>query len=411
MNYPRQNNRYINFYFQVHQPRRLRKFQFFDIGTSTSYFDEPLNREILTRVAEKSYLPANNMLLRLIEKYPEIRITFSLSGIVVEQMKMWAPAALESFRRLAATGAVEFLGETYHHSLACLVAESEFCSQVNAHRNIIIQNLGVVPRVFRNTELIYSDEIADMVSRLGFDGIYLDGVEKILKGRSPNKLYSHPNNDLALFSRNFRLSDDIAFRYSDKSWSEWPLTADTFLRWIDHLPENNDLVTLGMDYETLGEHQAKSGGIFDFMETLLIKITKHRDMSLVNPSEAINFIRPQGIISSERPLSWADQERDVSAWLGNDMQVDSFEALQKLRSRVLETGNAKMIREYYCLQTSDHFYYMSTKKGSDGNVHQYFSPYSSPYEAFMNYMNVLADVEFRLRTVGRVATSVSLSSY
>lgn len=399
MNFTDRPQRYINFYFQVHQPKRLRRFQFFDIGGSSSYYDESLNREIIEKVAENCYLPANNMLMYLIDEYPEIRITFSMSGIVIEQLKMWAPAVLESFKRLAATGAVEFLGETYHHSLACLFDESEFCAQVEAHRNVMIQNFGLLPTFFRNTELIYSDRIADVVSRMQFEGMYLDGVEKILKGRSPNKLYSHPNNDMFLFTRNFQLSDDIAFRYSDKSWSEWPVEPETFINWIDQIPDEGDLVMLGMDYETLGEHQSNAGGIFDFMEILLAKLARQRHVSFVNPSEAIKLIRSHGIISSERTISWADQERDLSAWLGNDMQMDAFATLKRLIPRIHETGDMKMIRECRYLQTSDHFYYMSTKHGSDGNVHQYFSPYSSPYEAFMNYMNVLADVEYRVKNV------------
>lgn len=411
MSFNAKPHRYINLYFQVHQPKRLRRFQFFDIGSSSSYFDEPLNREIVMRVAENCYLPANKMLLGLIEKYPTIRVTFSLSGIVIEQLKMWHPAALESFKRLAETGAVEFLGETYHHSLACFIDKNEFRSQVEAHRNAIVENFNLVPTIFRNTELIYSDEIAEMVLSMGFDAIYLDGIERVLKGRSPNKIYVHPNNNLLLLTRNYRLSDDIAFRYSDQSWSEWPLTSETLLGWIKHLPEGSDLVTLGMDYETLGEHQSKAGGIFKFMDDLLTKLAQETQISLVNPSEAIMLIKPRGIISSEKPVSWADQERDLSAWLGNDMQVDAFETLKKLLPRVLKSGSVKMIRECQYLQTSDHFYYMSTKRGSDGSVHQYFSPYSSPYEAFMNYMNVLADVEYRLKNACKKIFPVGEEAY
>jgi alpha-amylase len=391
------SHKYVNLYFQVHQPRRLRRFQFFDIGSSSSYFDDLFNREIITRITENCYLPANEMLLRLIRKYPNVRITFSLSGTVIEQLRMWLPEALESFKRLAATGAVEFLGETYYHSLACFFDEDEFLSQVLAHRDAIATNFGFVPRVFRNTELIYSDEIGDAVSSIGFDGIYIDGIERILMGRSPDKLYSHPNGNTKLFTRNYRLSDDIAFRYSDQSWGEWPLTSETFLSWIQNTPQGNDLVTLGMDYETLGEHQFEAGGIIRFMESVLEKLATQKGISLINPSEALDVLAPQGVISAATPISWADHERDVSAWLGNDMQADAFQTLKKLMRDARELGNNKLIRECQYLQTSDHFYYMSTKEGSDGNVHQYFSPYSSPYEAFMNYMNVLADVEYRIK--------------
>lgn len=389
--------RYLNFYFQVHQPKRLRKFQFFDIGSSTSYFDESANEDIISRVAANCYLPANRMLLRLIEKHPKLRITFSLSGIVIEQLKMYSPETLDSFKALANTGAVEFLGETYYHSLACFLDENEFVHQVELHRDTVAENFGVVPTTFRNTELIYSDAIAERVAALGFKGIYFDGIERVLKGRTSNKVYLHPSSNIYLFPRNYRLSDDISFRYADQSWSEWPLTEDSFLRWLDHIPGNSSFTSLGMDYETLGEHQKSAGGIFDFMENLLSKLSGKSNYAFINPAEAVGVVEPGGIVSVDKPISWADQERDLSAWLGNDMQKDAFKTLKKLFAGVVSSKNSTLLQTLRYLQTSDHFYYISTKKGSDGNVHQYFSPYRSPYEAFMNYMNVLADIEHRLK--------------
>jgi alpha-amylase len=400
---------YINFYFQVHQPKRLRRFQFFDIGSSSSYFDEPFNKEIVTRVASSCYLPANEMLLKLIERHPNIRITFSLSGIVIEQLKMYSPCTLDSFKRLAATGAVEFLGETYYHSLASVFDKEEFIFQIEAHRNAMRENFGYDPAIFRNTELIYSNEIGELVSDLGFKGIYIDGLESVLKGKSVNNVYSHPSNNLLLFPRNYRLSDDIAFRYSDQTWSEWPLTSAAFLRWICHIPSGNNFTSLGMDYETFGEHQKKDGGIVRFMEEVLSELAHQENVTLINPSEAAKKIASAGVVSVEDPISWADNERDLSAWLGNDMQKDAFDSLKKLLRQVHRANNSKLSREYRYLQTSDHFYYMSTKKGSDGDVHQYFSPYSSPYEAFMNYMNVLSDMGFRLRIIQQEKTVAELA--
>jgi alpha-amylase len=395
---------YINFYFQVHQPKRLRRFQFFDIGSSSIYFDESFNKEIVTRVASNCYLPANEMLLTLIERHPNIRITFSLSGIVIEQLKKYSPRTLESFKQLADTGAVEFLGETYYHSLASVLDEDESIFQAEAHRQALRENFGYDPKIFRNTELIYSNEIGELVSDLGFKGMYIDGLESMLNGRSTNNVYVHTSNDLLLFPRNYRLSDDIAFRYSDKTWSEWPLTSAVFSRWIRGNPQENSFTTLGMDYETFGEHQKKDGGIFIFMEELLTDLAQQRQLTFLNPSEAAKQIEPAGIVSAQDPISWADSERDLSAWLGNDMQKDAFDNLKKLLGQIRMTDNIKLLREHRYLQTSDHFYYMSTKKGSDGNVHQYFSPYNSPYEAFMNYMNVLSDIGFRLRAIQKAKT-------
>lgn len=396
MNLNNTSPRYINFYFQVHQPRRLRRFRFFDIGSSSNYFDDSSNEKIVERIAAECYLPANKMLLSLIRQHPNLRITFSLSGMVIEQLRMYSPETLESFQALAQTGAVEFLGETYYHSLASLLDEGEFCDQVELHRTTIAEHFGVLPTTFRNTELIYSNAIARAVARLGFNGMYLDGIERVLKGRSANHVYTHPDTALSLFPRNYRLSDDISFRYSDRTWSEWPLTEDSFMRWLGQMPDEDNFISLGMDYETFGEHQKQSEGILTFMNRLLSRLAVHPQFMFVNPSEAAKLIQPAGILSVSAPISWADQERDLSAWLGNDMQRDAFASLKKLSSAVWESGSSRLLREYRYLQTSDHFYYMSTKRGSDGIVHQYFSPYSSPYEAFMNYMNVLADVEYRL---------------
>lgn len=386
----------LNLYFQIHQPGRLRKFQFFDIGSGTSYFDDDLNRSILTRVASNGYLVANKLLLKLIKEYPNIRVTFSLSGVAIEQLERYVPAVLDSFRKLAATGAVEFLGETYYHSLSFFMDKEEFISQVEQHRKKIIGLFGIEPVVFRNTELIYSDAIGHAVADLGFKGIYLDGIEPLLKGSTTNKLYQHPEADLILLPRNHRLSDDIAFRYSDRSWNQWPLTPEKFVSWMKNIPETEDFICLGMDYETFGEHHKRGSGIFEFFEKVISRLALQKQFRFVTASGAISCHSPCEVKSVSGTISWADEARDLSAWLGNAMQRDAFDTLNKLYQPVMDTGDDALITSYRFLQTSDHFYYMFTRKSGDGNVHEYFSPYASPYEAFMNFMNVLADLETRV---------------
>lgn len=392
-----EKKRHLNLYFQLHQPRRLRKFQFFDIGLKDNYFDDDLNRDIVCRIAARSYLPANRLLLKLIRKHPQLRVTFSVSGVLLEQFELYAPEVLYSFKQLAETGAVEFLGETYHHSLSYFINCEEFIDQIGRHQQKLNELLGVTPKFFRNTELIYSDAIGKIVADLGFEGIYIDGIEKVLNGNTPNALYRHASEDLVLLPRNYQLSDDIAFRYSDKNWSEWPLTGRKFAGWISMLPRHERFVSLGMDYETFGEHKTSDSGIFNFLEAFIDSAAARKTITFINPSEAIRVLPAEQTLSSTRAISWADQERDLSAWLGNDMQRDAFDSLYKFHDAVMKSRNEKLISAYTYLQTSDHFYYMSTKKGSDGVVHQYFSPYGSPYEAFINYMNVIADLEFRIK--------------
>ncbi len=391
--------RYLNIYFQVHQPRRLGQFSFFDIGTHRDYFDDGMNQIIMRRVARDCYLPANELLLKLISQYPNIRITFSISGVALKQMEHFAPAVIESFRKLAATGSVSFLAETYYHSLACLMSPEEFAVQVKMHQEKVYQLFGIYPTVFRNTELIYSDDIGRQVRDLEFDCIFADGVDSVLAGRSPHHLYEHVDrNGLMIFFRNYRLSDDIAFRFMQKDWKSWPLTPRKYVQWLDTMPRNENLVTLSMDYETFGEHQKRQDGIFKFMEGFISLLATSRKYEMVTPAEAINLMSPVDIVTSRKPISWADQEHDLSAWLGNDMQRDAFETLKKLEAGVQKTNDHNLIAAWRYLQTSDHLYYMSTKAGDDGNVHNYFSPYASPYEAFMNFMNVMSDLSLRVDT-------------
>jgi alpha-amylase len=395
MNSPTMRNlRYLNLYFQVHQPKRLKSFGFFDIGNRSTYFDDRLNEEIMKRVAKQCYLPTNLLLLKLIHRYPQIRVTFSISGVAMEQMEEFAPEVLETFHMLAATGAVEILSETYYHSLSFLAGRQEFESQIREHDEKVKTLFGVSPNVFRNTELIYSDDIGRVIHQLGDRGMLLDGAEKTIGARSPHVIYQHPDeNGLNLLLRNYRLSDDIAFRFSQKSWSQWPLSAKKFIQWLENVPEKNALVNLGMDYETFGEHQKKQTGIFNFLEQVLTGIASREKFQMVTPSEAIEMLRP------ESTLSIPQFDRDLSAWLGNDMQQDAFDTLLKLEKPIKQINDPSLLDMWRNLQTSDHFYYMSTKKGNDGEVHTHFSPYASPYDAFMNYMNVLADFSVRVKGV------------
>jgi alpha-amylase len=381
-------------YFQIHQPMRLRRFKFFDIGMGAPYFDDTLNNQIIERVARECYLPANTLLLKLIKKHPQIRITFSISGLALDQFHEVTPEVLDSFRALGETGCVEFLGETQYHSLASLIPGNEFESQVIEHSAKLKAYLGLRPTVFRNTELIYSNDIASRASALGFNGIFCDGIEQVLGSRSPHHLYAHPKDHIRILLRNYRLSDDIAFRFEH---NETALTVDKYMSWLRAIPNDQSLVNIAMDYETFGEHQKKETGIFTFLENLLIQLAKEKSICMMTPSEVIASEKCHDSLSVPGLVSWADRERDVSAWLGNAIQQDAFDTLLSLEPMIVKINDPLLLKCWRMLQTSDHFYYMSTKKGDDGVVHSYFSPYPSPYEAFINYMNVLSDLTLKLK--------------
>lgn len=387
----------VCFYFQVHQPFRLRPdFNFFSIGTDKPFEDEHRNREICHKVAEKCYLPANETMLRLIDAFQgRFRISYSISGVALEQFERYAPHVLTSFQRLASTGCVEFIGETYYHSLAFLFSVPEFKRQVVMHGQKIKELFGQQPRTFRNTELITNNSLAKVVEELGFDVLLAEGADRILQWRSPNFVY-HPHgcDKLKLLLKNYRLSDDIAFRFSNRGWSEWPLTADKFAKWVHQVPGNGYAVNLFMDYETFGEHQWESTGIFQFLEALPGAVLEHPALSFKTPSEVADAYPALGQISMPEFVSWADTERDTTAWLGNPLQDASIETLYQLEEEVLETENLEIISLWRRLQTSDHFYYMCIKWFQDGDVHKYFSPYSSPYDAFLFYSNALHQIRF-----------------
>jgi len=392
----------ICLYFQVHQPYRLRTYRFFDIADSNEYYDDYNNRFIMQRVAQKCYLPMNKLILDLIKEFGSaFKVSFSISGIALEQFEAYAPEVLESFQQLAKTGNVEFLAETYAHSLISLKDNEEFIRQVKMHEKRIEELFGQKPATFRNTELIYSDQIGETVAEMGYELMLTEGAKHVLGWRSPNVMYANAiNPNLKLLLKNFRLSDDIAFRFSEQSWNEWPLTTKKFTGWLNDIDEKDEVINLFMDYETFGEHQWEETGIFDFMSELPAAIFKNTDFKFATPKELGEQLQPVAPIHVPYPISWADEERDLTAWLGNDLQNEAFDKLNSLSSKVNLISDPKIQKDWLYLQTSDHFYYMSTKWFSDGDVHKYFNPYGDPYDAFINFMNVLSDFMIRVENSG-----------
>lgn len=394
-------------YFQVHQPFRLTRYSYFDIGSEKEYFDTPLNRAVMERVAARCYLPTNKQLLRLIERYGgEFKVAFSITGTAIEQMRLWAPEALESFRELAATGCVDFLGETFYHSLAILYDAREWETQVRLHSAMIEREFGVRPSVFRHTELLFDNGLGKAVERLGFSGVVAEGVDDVLGWRSPNFVYSTPDSSAKVLLRNHKLSDAIGFKFNScQERGGARLTAREYASWIHSVTGNADVVGVFLDYETFGEHLDESTGIFDFLSALPVSVLAHPDWRFSTPSEAVKVSAAPTELSFGRLSSWADVARDDSAWRGNEMQRGSLERLYATESmtwweRLDGTTRAKAQELWRRLQTSDHFYYMSTKRSGDGVVHQYFSPFESPYDAFVSFANVMKDFEARLAIRG-----------
>lgn len=399
--------KHICLYFQVHQPFRLRIYRFFDIGASQDYYHELNNRTLLQRIARKCYLPMNALLKQLIQQWgPErFSVAFAISGTALEQMQLYAPEVLESFQALYQTGGVELVGETYAHSLAALKSRKEFERQVKKHTETLESLFGAKPKVFRNTELVYYDEVAQWVSEMGFAAMLAEGADTLLGWRSPNYLYQSAAAPLKLLLRNYKLSDDIAFRFSNRSWEAYPLTAEKFADWIADIPSEQRLINLFMDYETFGEHQWAETGIFEFFEAWINKMLSEDRARFLTPSEVLKLHEPAAKIPVPMPLSWADSERDLTAWLGNELQTDAFETLYALEPLVETVQSSALHRDWLRLQTSDHFYYMCTKFFSDGDVHKYFNPYNSPYEAYVTYMNVLSDFRERLEQEAKATQS------
>ncbi|MEI6478295.1 MAG: glycoside hydrolase family 57 protein [bacterium] len=391
----------VCFYFQVHQPYRLRHYHLFEIGKNHDYFDHKANREICRKVAKKCYLPANALMLELIQRYPkDFKISYSISGVALEQFAEYCPEVVESFQKLVATGNVELLDETYYHSLSSLFNGEEFRRQVKLHRQQTKDFFGVKPAIFRNTELIYSNGIADMVEAMGYKAMLAEGWEPVLKGKSPNFVYEPKDGKgMKLLLKNYKLSDDIAFRFSNREWTEWPLSSDTFSQWLHRIDGSGDTVNLFMDYETMGEHQWEDTGIFEFFRALPETVMRHPGFSFATPSEVIVKYPPVAKISVPNATSWADLERDTSAWLGNPMQDGAIAWLYTFEQAVLGSKDRGLIHTWRKLQTSDHFYYMCTKFWADGDVHKYFSVYDAPHDSYTIMSNVLTDMELRTKRV------------
>jgi alpha-amylase len=389
----------ICFYFQIHQPFRLRRYRFFDIGNSHYYYDDFQNEEIFRRIAEKCYLPANRTIKEMIRKSNgKFKVAFSISGTATEQMEVYSPEVLDSFRELAQLENVEFLAETYAHSLASLGDENEFKDEVKKHRDKIHSLFGVRPKVFRNTELIYSDEISALVGKMGFKGMLTEGAKHVLGWKSPNYVYAsaaHPQ--LKLLLKNDRLSEDLSFRFSNYSWNEYPLTADKYISWIASTPEPEKIFSIFMNYEVLGSMQAAETGIFEFFKALPLYAEKN-NISFSLPSEIFEANKPVGAVSVPYPMSWVDEEKDCSSWLGNTLQQEAFQKINEISERVRLCEDRRIRQDWIYLQSSDHFYYMNTKHFN------LFSPYDNPYDAFNNYMNVLSD--FIIRVEAQYPSSV-----
>jgi alpha-amylase len=392
-------------YLHVHQPYRVGKYSIFDAGRRHDYFDSPEgspqnNADILRKVASKSYIPTNERLLKMLNANSSFKFSLSITGTVLEQFELYAPEVLESFKQLVASGRVEIVGETYYHSLAFFYDRDEFEAQVQMHREKVEQLFGVTPTAFRNTELSYNNDLAYWADKAGYKVILSEGWDPVMGWRSPNFLYkpSYTEN-IKLLTKNYKLSDDIAFRFSNRDWEEYPLSVEKFLSWTKD-SWDQPLLNLFMDYETFGEHQWADSGIFDFLEELPAQWLATPEHTFMTVSEAADSYETADAIDCPQTITWADNERDLSAWLGNAMQQGAIKSLYGLHEQIMASNNLALIEDWRKLQTSDHFYYMCTKWFNDGDVHAYFSPYTSPYEAYIAFMNTYQDLKYRLSQKG-----------
>ena len=388
----------ICLFFQVHQPFRHRRYRFFDIGNDHYYYDDYSNDAIMRKIADKSYLSGNKLFLELIDKLEgKFKIAFSITGTALEQFELYAPEVIDSFRDLAKTGCVEFLSETYSHSLSALKDIDTFKDQVKQHEERIFGLFGQKPRVFRNTEMIYSNDIGEQILKMGYSAMLTEGAKQILGWKSPNFMYVNAVNPrLKVLMRNFKLSDDLAFRFSNKNWSEYPLTSEKYIKWLLNLEKSEEVVNLFLSYEALGQRQTAESGIFNFMKAFAEQVVENDQLVFATPSEVVGRLQPVSAVNVPEPISWADEERDLTAWLGNGMQKEAFNKLYELSKRMQRCKDQDLLKDWNYLQASDHFYYMSTKHSLDGSTSRSENPFDSPYEAFINYMNVLSDFKLRL---------------
>jgi len=390
-------------YFHVHQPYRVKRYRVFDIGYDNQYFNDTSesdlnNRKIIEKVANKSYRPTNALLQELLDTHPEFKFALSFSGTALDQFEAYAPDVLASFQQLVASGRVEILADTYYHSLAFFYSVPEFERQVAKHTKRIHELFGVTPRVFRNTELSYRNDLATWCEANGYIGIMAEGWEKYLGWRSPNHVYRPKDcQRIKVLLKNYKLSDDIAFRFGNQGWASWPLSAETYATWIHDHHGSGQTINLFMDYETFGEHQWEDTGIFDFLRSLPGMLLAHPETTFKTPTETIMDYDSVGEYDVPDVLTWADTDRDLTAWTGNDIQRDSLEKIYALEADVLCTRDDYLIEQWRKLQTSDHFYYMCTKWSEDGDVHAYFSPYQSPYDAYIAFMNAFSDLQLRIQ--------------
>lgn len=396
-------NRGIVLYLHVHQPFRVRKYSVFDTAVNHDYFNDPAydternNEQVFRKVADKSYRPMNALLQKMLDTHPDFKVSLSITGTFIEQAQMWAPDVIESFQNMVKSGRVEIVSETYYHSLAFFYSRREFERQVEFHRTKIRELFGVETSVFRNTELAYNNDLAKWADGYGFKGILSEGWDPILGWRSPNYVYKPPEtNNISLLLKNYKLSDDLAFRFSDKEWSEFPLDADRYDTWVNDSMGDMQVVNLFMDYETFGEHQWEDTGIFNFFEAFTGKWLSNPANIFYTVSGAIEAYKPVDEVSMPYTVTWADTERDLTAWLGNSMQQEALRHLYSMEDDIMRTGDMNLIADWRKLQTSDHVYYMCTKWFNDGDVHAYFSPYESPYDAFLYFMNAMRDIRWRL---------------
>jgi alpha-amylase len=390
--------RTICLFFQVHQPFRLKVYRFFNIGVDHDYFDDTQNRHIMKRVVHNCYMPANDLLLKCIKKYgPDFKITFGLSGTALEQFEKYTPWVIDSFRKLYETGNVEFVAEPYAYSLAMLSHPAEYIRQINEQGKVLESLIGAQPKALVNTNLLYSDAIAGIAEDMGFKTILSEGANQVLGWKSPDYVYSCvPYPEIKLLLRNHQLSDDIGYRFSMTDWNEWPLTAEKYISWLDGLDKKEEIVNLFMDYNSLGEHQHSRSGILNFFNAFVKQAINSYKWIFINASEAATKIGAVGPLSVPVEISWADQEHDLSAWLGNELQKEAFTNLYSAATVMKHCTDRELLNDWSRLQTCDHFYYMSTKSLNDGVMHSILSPYNSPYEAFVNYMNVVSDFLLRV---------------
>ncbi len=396
------NQKGITLYLHVHQPWRVRDYSIFDTAGHHDYFldnsaTDRNNRLVFEKVAEKSYRPMNQLLQRLLDSNPDFKLSLSITGTFVEQAQEYAPDVLDSFKALIATGRVEVVAETYHHSLAFFYSPAEFDRQVELHREMVQRLFNVTPTAFRNTELAYNNQLATWADKAGYKAILAEGWDPILAGRTPNNVYRPVDTEnVRLLTKNYRLSDDVAFRFGNKAWQHWPLSTETYSHWLDASLEHGNIVNLFMDYETFGEHQWQDTGIFEFFERFVSQWASRSDRTFYTVTGAAQAFEPVDEISMDDTVTWADSERDLTAWLGNSMQQESLRYLYGLEHDIMRSNDLGLIADWRKLQTSDHVYYMCTKWFSDGDVHAYFSPYDSPYDAFLYFMNTIRDLRYRL---------------